>query len=124
MFYGMFAGSSAYIYVGHIKMRRRDIDILKHIKKCRPTTPTSTKVVLILSEFAKFNTLTRHWKWKHNFRARTILFTRQSLDDPIKQEVVGPTQWPLHLWLVVDGCEFHDSVATHAPTLLAQTPSD
>jgi hypothetical protein len=51
----------------------------RHFESCRRTTPTSTMVVFVLPNWAKFNELTRHWKLYQEFPTRTQLFTRHSL---------------------------------------------
>jgi hypothetical protein len=51
-------------------------------------------VVFVLSKWAKFNELTRHYKLYQEFPAMTQLFTRQSMENPIQQEV---DMWLLQL---------------------------
>jgi hypothetical protein len=60
-----------------------------HFESFRRTSPTSTMVVFILPKWAKFNELTRHKKLYREFPARSQLFTRESVNDPTKHEVVG-----------------------------------
>jgi hypothetical protein len=67
--------------------------------------------VFVLPKWAKFAQLTKHWKLYQEFPERTQLFTRQSLENPTQQEVVAPTPWPVHLWLVDANCAFYDSTS-------------
>jgi hypothetical protein len=54
------------------------------------------------------------------FRAKTQLLTRLSVNDPTRQKVVTRAPWPVLLRLVVDAdCEYYDS----APTTLSMEPS-
>jgi hypothetical protein len=72
------------------------------------STPTYTTAVFVLPKWAKFNELTRHWKLYQEFRAKTQLFTRQSLDDSTRHEVVPPAPWHVKLCLVDSDCAFFD----------------
>jgi hypothetical protein len=76
-------------------------------------------VVCVLSKWAKFIELTRHLKLYQEFPARTQLFTRQSLENPIQQDVVAPSPWPVRLWLVDAHCTFSD----HVPTTIPDQPT-
>jgi hypothetical protein len=93
--------------------------ISRHFESSARTSPTSTMIVFVLPKWAKFNELNRHWKIYQEFSARTQPFTRQSLDDPTKQEVVAPTPWLVQLWFVDADCAFYDS----APTTLPDEPT-
>jgi hypothetical protein len=42
-----------------------------HFESCRRTTPTSTMAAFVLPKWAKFNELTRHWKFFQEFPSRT-----------------------------------------------------
>jgi DNA-binding XRE family transcriptional regulator len=53
-----------------------------HFESCSRTTSTSTMAAFVLSKWAEFNELTRHWKLYQEFLASTQLFTRPSLDEP------------------------------------------
>jgi hypothetical protein len=48
----------------------------KQFESCRRTAPTSTMAVFVLPKWAKFASMTKHWKLYHDFPARTQLFTR------------------------------------------------
>jgi hypothetical protein len=56
--------------------------ISQHFEDCRRTSLTSTMAVFVLPKWAKFASLTKHWKLYQEFPARTHLFTRQSLENP------------------------------------------
>jgi hypothetical protein len=71
--------------------------------------------VFVLPKSAKFNELTRNWKFYQEFPARTQIFTRQSQENPAHQEVVAPTPWYVHLWLVDADCAIYDQTP---PTIL------
>jgi hypothetical protein len=64
--------------------------------------------VLVLPKWAKFAQLTKHWKLYQEFKARTQLFTRHSLENPTQQEVVALAPWHVHVWLVDADCAFYD----------------
>jgi hypothetical protein len=64
--------------------------------------------VFVLPKWAKFAQLTKHWKLYQEFPARTQLFTRQSLDNPLQHEVVAPAPWHVRLWLVDADCASYD----------------
>jgi hypothetical protein len=68
--------------------------------------------VFVLPKWANFAQLTKHWKLYQEFPARTPLFTRMSLENPAQQEVVAPTPWHVHLWLVDADCAFYDSTSS------------
>jgi hypothetical protein len=70
-------------------------------------------VVFILPKWVKFSHFTGHRELYHELLAGAPLFTRQSLDDPTKQEVVAHAPWPIKLWLVDANCDFYDSVPTN-----------
>jgi hypothetical protein len=61
-----------------------DEHIEQHFESCRRTAPNSTMAVFVL-KWAKFDELTHHWKLYQKFPARTQLFTRQSLKNPVQQ---------------------------------------
>jgi hypothetical protein len=86
-----------------------------HFESCRRTAPTSTMAVFVLPKWAKFTQLTEQWKLYKEFPARTHLFTRQSLENPARQEVVAPTLWHVQLWLVDDDCTFNDQTPPTIP---------
>jgi hypothetical protein len=69
----------------------------QHFESCRRTAPTSTMAVFVLPKWAKFNQLAKYWKLHQEFPARTQLFTRQSLENPTKHEVVAPGPWHVQL---------------------------
>jgi hypothetical protein len=92
--------------------RELDEQIGRHFESCRRTTPTSAMAVFVFPKWAKFNELTRPWKLDQDFRARTQLFTRQSLDDPTLHEVVAPYPSHVELWLVDARCAFFDPPPT------------
>jgi hypothetical protein len=75
-----------------------------HFENCRRAAPTSTMGAFVLSKWAKFNKLSRHWKFYQEFLARTQVFTRESLDDPTKQEVACSN--PLACSTLVSRCLF------------------
>jgi hypothetical protein len=83
--------------------------------------------VFVLLKWAKFAPLTKHWKLYQEFRARTQLFTCQSLENPTQQEVVALTPWLVQLWLVDADCAFYDSISPKAfdqPTSVHVPPCD
>jgi hypothetical protein len=65
--------------------------------------------VFVLPKWAKIVPLTKHWKLYQEFPARTQLFTRQSLENQVQQEVVAPAPWHVQLGLVDADCAFYDS---------------
>jgi hypothetical protein len=71
--------------------------------------------VFVLPKWAKFTRVTKHWKFYQEFPTRTQLFTRQSLENPARQNVVAPGPWPVQLWLVDADCAFNDSIVPTAP---------
>jgi hypothetical protein len=76
-------------------------------------------VVLVLPKWAKFNELTRYWKFYQESLARTELFTRLSLENPALQQVIAPAPWHVKLWLVDADCTFYDQ----APTTVSDQPT-
>jgi hypothetical protein len=76
--------------------------------------------VFVLPKWAKFNQLTKHWKFYQEFPARTQLFTRKSVENPVEQEVVALAPWHVQLWLIDDDCAFYDPVS---PTILDRSTS-
>jgi hypothetical protein len=67
--------------------------------------------VFVLPKWAKFNEIIRQWKLYQEFHAKPQPFTRQSVEDPAKQDAAayGPwTPWLIQQWLVDVDCEFYD----------------
>jgi hypothetical protein len=60
------------------------------------------------------------------FLGRTQQFSRQSLDDPAQQKMVAPVAWHVQLWLVDDGCSFHNLGPTevHDGPITVPVPPD
>jgi hypothetical protein len=96
--------------------------IPRHFERCKRTSPTSTMVVFLLPKWAKFKELSRHWNSYREFSTMTHLLTRQSMDDPTKQEVVARAPWPIQMWLVDAGSELYDSAPTTPPTVHVVPP--
>jgi hypothetical protein len=97
-----------------------------HFENCRRAAPTATMGAFVLSKWAKFNELSRHWKFYQEFPARTQVFTRESLDDPTKQEVICSN--PLACSTLVSRCIvcFNDQAptTTHDEPTSVRVPSD
>jgi hypothetical protein len=52
-----------------------------HFESCRRITSTFTMALFVLHKWAKFNDITRHYKKYQEFHARTLSFSRQSVND-------------------------------------------
>jgi hypothetical protein len=77
-----------------------------HFEDFRRTAPATTMAMFVLPKWAKFNTITRHWKSYQEFLVRTHMFTRMSVADPTQREVVAPPPWSVQLLLVDVDHEF------------------
>jgi hypothetical protein len=60
--------------------------VVRHFESCRRTIPTYTMAVFVLPKRAMFSDLTRHWKLRQKFYAKTHMLIRESVNDPSQHE--------------------------------------
>jgi hypothetical protein len=59
-----------------------------HFKSCCRIAQTQTMALFVLPKWAKFNDIPRHLKMYQEFRSRTRLFARQSVNDPTHERLL------------------------------------